>query len=492
MADLIRFKQLMDTGWVEKKGVQLPTRIQPGDLSLQLQNQPQFGLSYNEMTHSPEIHKQPISEQEFSVLHIALNEHGYVVAGGAQQAQAAFLHAAYKKPYNPVQEYLNHVESNKSLEPVDINKIATNYLGANDPLADSMLAATLIGAVKRAFEPGCKFDTCTVLKGDQGIRKSTFWQALAGPHWFCDTPQEKNKDFYLVLNTCWFYELAELENKTRKVEAGEIKALLSSSIDTFRLPYGKVTGQHPRQGIIVASVNTEDFLKDPTGARRFWIIELPQTFRLGEYINTDQVVTDRDRIWKAAVVAYREGRKPILSLKEQNESETRNLNYEEEHPFLDALAHWCRYGFASDGFSTSDALIQSDLREKGRITSYDQKQAAVCLRQLGYEQDKHQESKDGKKLPRKWRKASPVSAKSKPSEAPHSPAGATKVKIASQNSEQNNERIENTNHRIELTHPRCESEKSSEASEAQTTFSYRGQRKVKDKSPKLKWEDYLM
>jgi predicted P-loop ATPase len=44
-----------------------------------------------------------------------------------------------------------------------------------------MLKRTLIGAVARAFNPGCKHDTACVIMGDQGAYKSSFWQCLGGP-----------------------------------------------------------------------------------------------------------------------------------------------------------------------------------------------------------------------------------------------------------------------------------------------------------------------
>ena len=47
-----------------------------------------------------------------------------------------------------------------------------------------MLKCTLIAAVARVFEPGCKFDNCFVIVGKQGARKSTFWSTLGGPFFF--------------------------------------------------------------------------------------------------------------------------------------------------------------------------------------------------------------------------------------------------------------------------------------------------------------------
>ncbi len=60
------------------------------------------------------------------------------------------------------------------------------------------------------------------------------------------------------LQTCFIYELAELETLTTKKAVGEVKGLLSSSIDTFRPPYGRNVIKAPRPSVLVGTVN-EDF-----------------------------------------------------------------------------------------------------------------------------------------------------------------------------------------------------------------------------------------
>ena len=82
-------------------------------------------------------------------------------------------------------DYLQYLEKVSDVEPVDINKIATKYLNTESELSDQMMKVALLGAVARRFEPGCQFDSVVVLKGDQGIRKSTFWKTLCSPSWFC-------------------------------------------------------------------------------------------------------------------------------------------------------------------------------------------------------------------------------------------------------------------------------------------------------------------
>jgi predicted P-loop ATPase len=52
---------------------------------------------------------------------------------------------------------------------------------------------------------------------------------------------------------------------------------MSTSDDKYRPSYGKVVESHPRQCIVVATVNGErGYLRDITGNRRFWIVKCRQ------------------------------------------------------------------------------------------------------------------------------------------------------------------------------------------------------------------------
>ena len=409
MADL----QIIQSGLPMGGGtIAKPEPLNPGRLSSELLQNLGSRLRFNELTLKPELDGKPMPDHMLQHFYVMLGQVGWKIEKGA--ARDALLYAARLNSYHPIREYLEHLEVDGQVEAADLDRLATTYLGTADPLYDAMLAATLIGAVARVLRPGCKFDTCTVLRGSQGIFKSTFWKALASPAWFCDTPND-DKDLKLAIQTCWIYELAELETKTNNKEAGAIKALLSSSVDNFRVPYGAGIEEHPRPSILVGSCNRDDFLRDSTGSRRFWVIDLPQDPDQGQCINIPQVRQDRDAIWKAALQAYRASKPPILSPEHQLASNNRNRGYEPEHIWLAPLQKWLKT-YAPAEFSTDMALIGAGLRDKERLGPHDQRIAAELLRDLGYARDEHQLRRDGKRMPRMWRRASDDSDPEPPSE----------------------------------------------------------------------------
>jgi predicted P-loop ATPase len=389
-----------------------PAALNPGRLASELQQNFGGRLRFNELNLKPELDGKTVPDQLLQHFYVTLSQEGWKIDKGA--ARDSLLYAARLNSYNPIREYLDHLERDDQVEAVDLDSLATKYFGTSDPLYNAMLAATLIGAVARADRPGCKFDTCTVLRGPQGIFKSTFWKALASPAWFCDTPND-DKDLKLAIQTCWIYELAELETKTNRQEAGAIKALLSSSVDAFRVPYGGGIEDHPRPSIFVGSCNRSDFLRDETGSRRFWVIELPHDPDHGQQIDITKVRQDRDAIWKAALLAYRSGRPQILSPEEQLESNRRNRGYEPEHIWLPPLQRWLNVS-APLCFTTDEALLGAGLRDLDRLSSQDARCAAGVLRDLGYQLDQHQTRTDGGKRFRLWRRASAASDPSLPSE----------------------------------------------------------------------------
>lgn len=77
-----------------------------------------------------------------------------------------------------------------------ISKLLSKYLGAEETELNSwIMKHILVGMVKRAFNPGCKFDELMVLTGVQGVGKTSFIEKLAlFPEWYCSLNNIKGKD----------------------------------------------------------------------------------------------------------------------------------------------------------------------------------------------------------------------------------------------------------------------------------------------------------
>ena len=231
MATELVLADQLPPGWLDDKEEER-YRLEVGDLVTLLSGALRKRWRFNLMTKKIELDGKPIPVFELENLYCHLSQRGYTIS--KDQAIDAAKAAAMAHSFHPVREYLDRIASDDSIVAADLDQIATVFWDTDDPLYDAMLRKTLIGAVKRIYEPGCMFRTCLVFKGGQDIRKSSSFKYLASPDWVTDTAQDKHEDFLLALHGCWFYELAELDSITNKKDAGALKNDLSSPKDDIR------------------------------------------------------------------------------------------------------------------------------------------------------------------------------------------------------------------------------------------------------------------
>lgn len=215
--------------------------------------------------------------------------------------RSALSLAGLKYPYHPVQQYLQHMTWD-GRERLD--RLFVDYLGVEDSAyARETARLTLVAAVTRVFEPGHKFDFMPILEGLQGKRKSTFISILAR-NWFAELEgdlADRNK-MVEKMQGKWIIEIPELSGFS-KVESQELKAFVSATTDRVRLAYARRAAEYRRQCIFMGSTNDREYLRDPTGARRFWPLLCE-----ADQIDTDRLSREIDQVWAEAHAVYRQMR----------------------------------------------------------------------------------------------------------------------------------------------------------------------------------------
>lgn len=234
---------------------------------------------------------------------------------------------------------------------------------------------TMLGIVNRIMRPGCKFDTCLVMEGEQGKKKSTIARVLGG-EWFGDTDLDlTNKDSMIALAGKMVYELAEMGSVARS-DAARQKSFLSRQFDELRLPYGNRMVKFSRQVVFFGTTNEDEWNKDLTGGRRFWPVKC-----VGE-INPEGLAVIRDQLFSEALVAFEAGERYWPTDEEQRRLfNPEQAQREQQESYVDALHDWV-YAAVCD-FSMAEAAMTGLKLDASKLTRDLQTRIGNALRKLG-------------------------------------------------------------------------------------------------------------
>lgn len=221
---------------------------------------------------------------------------------GREKIDGALLLVSEANKINEVKDYLTSLEWDKTPR---LDTVLSDYLGADDtPYTRAVARKSLTAAVVRVMQPGCKYDYVPVFVGPQGIGKSTFLATL-GKSWFSDSLQSfEGKEAAEMIQGVWINELGEMTGYTRS-ETNTIKQFLSKREDIYRQAYGRRTGRYPRKCVFFGTCNQFEFLKDLTGNRRFWPVDVGRN-KPKKHIWND-LPGEVDQIWAEAVWRWRIG-----------------------------------------------------------------------------------------------------------------------------------------------------------------------------------------
>ena len=206
--------------------------------------------------------------------------------------------------FHPIIQYLDSAQWDGT--PRVGNWLST-YLGAEQSdLHSAMGRLTLIAAVRRIRQPGCKFDHILTLEGPEGSMKSTAIATLAGADNFSDQAilSSSEKEQQELVRGVWLYEVAEL-NGMRKAEVGKIKAFASRTTDRARPAYGRRRVDVPRSCVFIGTTNEDSYLQSQTGNRRFWPVQTG-------FIDIPALKADRDQLWAEAAAMEAQGESLML------------------------------------------------------------------------------------------------------------------------------------------------------------------------------------
>lgn len=233
------------------------------------------------------------------------------VSFSSRNHDVCFAKVADDRRFHPIRDYLDSLPSWDG--ECRVESLFIRCLEADDTeYVRTVTRRLFAAAVARVYQPGIKFDCLTVIDGAQGIGKSTLLKELVGDEYYSETLSLTDMDDKTgaeKLQGYWVIEIGELAGM-KKADVEKVKGFLSTTDDKYRPSYGRVVESHPRQCVVIATVNGErGYLRDITGNRRFWIIKCRQKEQARKWSFTKE---ERDQIWAEAVALWRGGEKLYL------------------------------------------------------------------------------------------------------------------------------------------------------------------------------------
>jgi putative DNA primase/helicase len=246
------------------------------------------------------------------------------------------------------------------------------------PLNRAISRAWMVGMAGRALG-GCKMDSVLVLSGPEGVGKSTVGSILGG-EWFAEFSKSLDgDDVFYTLERRMVVELSELDSLS-KSDATRIKALVSSSSDTFRRKYEAYASDRPRRCVFLGTTNEDEFLTKDMTMRRWWIIRTgSEAFKLA------WLRQHRDLLLAEARVAVEAGELPLLPAAMRQDHAASVADAHMDHPYEELITEWAA---GKDRFKMKEVVEGALQRLLSTINRYELKNVGTVLRGLGYTKTK--------------------------------------------------------------------------------------------------------
>ena len=306
-----------DTKWVEKLTVNHKTgEVDPtiANAELILRNDPKLrgAIAYDRFSNKQVARKRlPWRKAEPDTggaewedaddANLLLYMEKYWHLSAENKIRLAVQVVAEDNAFHPVKEYLDGLTWD-GVERLDTMII--RWMNAeDDEYTRAVTRKWMCAGVARIYTPGRKVDQMLMLVGKQGLGKSRLARCLAKDKWFTDSlGSTDGKDAYDGLRGMWVVEFAEMA-AAKKSEVESVKNFITKQADTYRPAYGRHVKTFPRQCIFYGTTNDFEFLKDRTGNRRFWPIEI-KGFDDGQLKGLEAEV---DQLWAEAKYRYQHG-----------------------------------------------------------------------------------------------------------------------------------------------------------------------------------------
>lgn len=213
-------------------------------------------------------------------------------------AQEGLFLEAKENSFDPLKEFFESLP--KTAKTNHLDSWFIDYCGAEDTPINRVIGRKwLISAVARAYKPGTYVEGCLIFYGPQGKAKSDTFRTLnPNTDWFTDTTVEigNEQKCAQTYNGKFIIEFAELNN-VGKGDLEKVKSFLTSTHFNYIPKYSNNSMYIGKRMVYGGTTNRVDILDDPSGNRRFWVVEIGN-------INIKKLQQIKNDLWTEANAAY--------------------------------------------------------------------------------------------------------------------------------------------------------------------------------------------
>ena len=267
-----------------------------------------------------------------------------------------------------------------------------HFLGAEaNAYTAEVMKLHMLAALHRIYNPGCKYDICLCLVGDQGGGKSTFFRFLAiQDEWFSDDLRRFDDDnVFQKIQGHWIIELSEMTASAKTKSIEEIKSFLTRQKETYKIPYERHPEDRLRQCVFCGTTNDMQFLPfDRSGNRRFAPVLInPAKAVVHPMDNEEASRAYINQMWAEAMVIYHSLEEVKLDFSESMEEYAHQLQ-------RDFMPEDTELGVI-EAYLEENHILRTCVKEiyceayghavKDEIPVWASKKITSSLRKLGYE-----------------------------------------------------------------------------------------------------------
>jgi len=299
-----------------------------------------------------------------------------------EDAKDVFISVAQERPFNPVADFLNSLRD-EELPLVTDEQLADCFgFHRDDSTSIGLMRVHLRACAKRGLHPGSKMDSLLIIKGKQGNRKSTALATLSPEiSWYDETTRVSldSRDSLSALNSSFIYEFSEIEKILTTADVAAFKSWITRQVDKYCEKYQTVSVDHIRRCCLFGTTNSESFLVDPTGARRFWICHNVKP------ANIDLLKQLRNAIWKQSMIEMEDGLDHFLDNDHSLmiDAMTRAQDSTITDPWEDQLIDKLK-DISTVGFISSATLLQYVGRDMSKSHTGDYRRLSNVMARLGW------------------------------------------------------------------------------------------------------------